>query len=143
VRAQLALRPAGWVVLVLTGLHAATRQVYAEFDRSPPARATTAAEWLSRAYGCDAPHDPRGIVRVASLLPHLRNDLEPAAMRAVPGLAEVAASVRSAASQPFAMTGSGSTLYSLCDSEPAAGALLEQIAVVLQPPARAVAVAVG
>ena len=137
---ELEPQPAGWAVLVLSGLHAGTREVYAGFDRLPSPAATTASEWLASALGASP---ARRACPVEPLLPHLRNDLEPAAMRVVLGLAELATAVRSASPQRFAMTGSGSALYTLCDSAAGAGALVERLAAALPPSARAVAVTVS
>lgn len=98
-----------WAALVLGGPPCPTAAVYAAWDRrrEHPARPGLGA--ILAALG--APERLMGL---------LYNDLEEAALAAVPGLRELAAAVAEAGGAPVRLTGSGSGLYRLFGEEAAA-----------------------
>jgi 4-diphosphocytidyl-2-C-methyl-D-erythritol kinase len=109
--------PAG-VLLVTPGVRLATAQVFREHDGGAlgPAAADPAkhaADALADRLrdGLDGPE-------LAGLACGLRdaNDLWPAALRLVPALGELRASLERATGRPFLLTGSGSTLFCLYPS---------------------------
>lgn len=92
-----------WVVLVLPQLHCETRAVYAAFDELPPPPPRPLVPAITAA------RNARG------LMPLLFNDLEEAALRVVPALADVTDRARSALGRDTRLTGSGSGLFHLYD----------------------------
>ncbi len=105
------------VVLVMPPIHSATAAVYRAFDAlpAPPARAT-ADQIIERVARPNASL-PAGPQQIAGpdLMPHVFNDLEPAALAASPELADFAAQLRDVTGLPFCMSGSGSAFFHLFD----------------------------
>ena len=96
----------GWVALMLTGLTCATRNVYAAFDQlTPPPIRSGVAE--IGAAPCSADEFMR----------KLFNDLEPAAIAVSPKLQDLFSRIDALAPGRVRMTGSGSSLFRLFDSE--------------------------
>lgn len=95
-----------WVTLILPNLRCATPAVYAAWDRLPqhPQRPAL-TEILAAARSPTA------------LMALLFNDLEPAAFEVVPALRLLATQAAEIARGPVRMTGSGSALFRLFDSE--------------------------
>jgi len=106
---------AGWAVLVLPDIRCSTRDVYAAFDRLRPEARPSAEEVLGRADSC------------AALMPHLFNDLEPAAFDLYPALARLAEQTSKLAGGAVRMSGSGSCLYRLQDGESDARAFAQAV----------------
>ncbi len=101
--------PALWAALVLPAIHCSTAAVYAAWDESPQHRSRPD---LAEVLGArDSARD---------LMELLFSDLEPAAFRAVPELAELAARVATAGGQTVRLTGSGAALFRLFDDARAA-----------------------
>jgi 4-diphosphocytidyl-2-C-methyl-D-erythritol kinase len=101
--------PALWAALVLPALRCSTAAVYAAWDQSPqhPSRPSVAEVLAAR--GC-----------ARDLMELLFNDLELAAFRAVPELAELAERIAAAGGQSVRLTGSGAALFRLFDDARAA-----------------------
>lgn len=100
-----------WGVLVLPALHCATGAVYGGWDTAPTHVAThTPAEVLGAR------------TNTAHLMDLLGNDLEPAALRATPALAELKTRIETAAGGPVRVTGSGAGMFRLFAEEAAATA---------------------
>ena len=105
---------ARWAVLVLPPLAMPTAQVYRRFDDLGLGREEGAAdeppvrEWAGLAAG--------------ALLPLLQNDLEPAAFSIAPALGDLRRDIEWAVGRPVRMSGSGSSLFTLYDDQPAAAA---------------------
>lgn len=106
---ELGAPPALWAALVLPVIHCSTAAVYAAWDqlRQRPPRPTLAEVLAAR----DS---------ASRLMELLFNDLEAAAFRVVPSLAELAAQIADATGQPVRLTGSGSALFRLFDDPQAA-----------------------
>jgi 4-diphosphocytidyl-2-C-methyl-D-erythritol kinase len=107
--------PSVHVVLVMPEARCPTAQVYAAFDEAGPA-ALREADVDRMAAAAIGPHSPF-------------NDLTAAAMRVAPALARVRDDVAALAERPAHLSGSGSTLFVLCDDPPhaeAVAALVQQ-----------------
>jgi 4-diphosphocytidyl-2C-methyl-D-erythritol kinase len=74
----------------------------------------------------------------AQLLPQLSNNLEPAAFSLQPELGRLRQAIEQTISRIVRMSGSGSTLFTLCDTEAEAGALASRISARHSVPAHAV-----
>lgn len=94
----------GYVALVLPPIHCPTRDVYAAWDRldDRPAR-PSASDVLQRADSA------------RTLMPHLFNDLEPAALNVRPELAPVATALQGFSEGAARLTGSGAAFFHLFD----------------------------
>lgn len=109
--------PRGWQVVIVTpDLEASTGAIFGELGAGAvTAQATPGIPAFER-LSCEQAGDS------------LRNDLEPAALRAVPGLADWAAGLGQIGGMRFRMTGSGSSFFALCataEQAAAACAVLE------------------
>ena len=106
---ELGAPPALWAALVLPVIHCSTTAVYAAWDqlRQQPPRPSVAEVLAARG-------------SASRLMELLFNDLEAAAFRAVPSLAELAAHIGDETGQPVRLTGSGSALFRLFDNPQAA-----------------------
>ncbi len=106
----------GWAVLVLPDIHVSTPEVYAAWDRleAVPERPTPEMILLKT-------------TSIATLMPPLFNDLQPAALAINPELAEVAKALEKIACDRFLMTGSGSAFFGLFDERDAAEQMAECI----------------
>jgi len=102
--ADLPLRLRGWVVLILPHIPSATRDVYAASDRlaARPQRPELADIWPQAG-------------SVEALMPHLFNDLEPAAFSVSRALAEIAGELDALSGGLVRMTGSGCGFFRLFD----------------------------
>jgi len=103
---------ARWAVLVLPNLAMPTADIYRRFDTMGLGRECDIAEapdWLAWA-------------KLASedLLPRLVNDLEPPAFDLAPQLGALRARIEEMLGRAVRMSGSGSSLFTLFDAEPAA-----------------------
>lgn len=103
------------VVLVLPEIHCATADVYRAWKGLQVSEGAPAGE-VEKAFG-----DPAKLLRLCG------NDLEPAAFRVVPALAELSVKLREAAGQPVRMSGSGSAFFTLVDTEAAAAEMAEKL----------------
>ncbi len=103
------------VVLVLPEIHCATADVYRAWKGLQVSEGAHAGD-VEKAFG-----DPEKLLRLCG------NDLEPAAFRVVPALAELSVKLREAAGQPVRMSGSGSTFFTLVDNEAAASEMAERL----------------
>jgi len=99
----------GWAVLVLPKLSMPTAEVYRRFDQMKLGRASDVS---------DEP-DWNQWTRLNSLelLPKLVNDLEAPAFAIAPQLGELRARVEELLGRPVRMSGSGSSLFTLFDTE--------------------------
>ncbi len=106
---ELGTPPPLWAALVLPQLHCSTVAVYAAWDQLPsePSRPTLAQVL-----------DARG--SASQLMELLFNDLEAAAFRASPSLAELAERIGAVSGQRMLLTGSGAALFRLFDHAQAA-----------------------
>ena len=104
-------------VLVNPGVACPTGQVYRRFDVDPPPG--SGAE--------DAPPPPGGLASVASVIDWLRgrrNDLEPAACTVAPEIIPLLARLRAEPETALArLSGSGATVFALCETTSHAQAL--------------------
>jgi 4-diphosphocytidyl-2-C-methyl-D-erythritol kinase len=110
---------ARWAVLALPDVHMPTADVYRRFDEMglgfdeaidrPP-------EWNAWA---SSPSD--------ELMPRLVNDLERPAFGIRPALGTLRGRIESALGRPVRMSGSGSSLFTLCDGQGEAGAWAERV----------------
>ena len=106
----------GWVVLVLPAIHLPTRDVYAAWDRlTPHAPRPSIESILEPARGAEA------------LMPHLFNDLEPAAQAVRPVLGEVIEQVGRVSGSMVRMTGSGCGLFRLFDEREGADEFAQRV----------------
>jgi 4-diphosphocytidyl-2-C-methyl-D-erythritol kinase len=104
--------PPWWIPLVLPGFGAETAAVYARALPGPPGRPTFRADAA----------DPPARVRNAQ-----RNDLEAAALAAVPALGAWRASLDACGLEGWRLSGSGSAWFGLCASESEARAELARL----------------
>jgi 4-diphosphocytidyl-2-C-methyl-D-erythritol kinase len=113
------VRPIGvpnarWALLVMPNVGVSTAAAYGAFDRMQQTASKLDREeavvnepdW-SMWVGLDS----------SSLLPRLANDLEPAAFATQPLIGELRTSLEQKLSRPVRMSGSGSTLFTLYDTE--------------------------
>lgn len=102
----LPLAPFFYALLILSPIHLPTPIVYAKFDELKLGRDTLVppdyATWSK--------------LSAARLLPLLSNDLEPAAFALKPQLATLKNDLQQTLSQKVLMSGSGSSLFTLCDN---------------------------
>lgn len=108
-----------WAVLVLPALAMPTADVYRRFDAMGFGREYDIADqpdWQSWA-----------TLRSEDLLPRLVNDLEPPAFDLAPNLGRLRARIEEKLGRAVRMSGSGSSLFTLFDSEPAARDAAEHI----------------
>jgi 4-diphosphocytidyl-2C-methyl-D-erythritol kinase len=118
-------------VLVIPPQGCPTKDVYQAFDaghQHQPARPKT--DWSRCAQA--------GAAELSALLV---NDLEPAAFAVAPWLADLRAQAAEALGQVVHMTGSGSTLFTLCTSGAEAGEIQARLSTAL--PCPCVAVSIG
>ena len=100
--------PPRWVLLARPAATISARDAYAELRR---------AEWS----GGDATLEQVEAIRHGQLSPHLAtNDLQPAAIRLVPEVADVLGALRAAGASPALLAGSGPTCFGLFPSKSAA-----------------------
>lgn len=110
---------ARWVVLVLPEMSMPTPAVYRQFDAmahpddSAWDEAVDWSQWST--------------LSAEDLLPRLRNDLEPPAFAIRPDLGALRSEVERLVSRPVRMSGSGSTLFTLFDTNEEAAAAAEEI----------------
>ena len=112
---MLAVRPipspalARWVLLILPDLSMPTPAVYKQFDAMKLGRLT------------DIEHEPDwnrwAALSSQELLPRLVNDLEPPAFAIEPRLAKLRSDIEQQLGRPVRMSGSGSSLFTLCDDQ--------------------------
>jgi 4-diphosphocytidyl-2C-methyl-D-erythritol kinase len=98
-----------WAVLITPPYALSTPAVYRRFDEMGLGSENSTHEeppWSSWSKGS-----------ARDLMPHLLNDLEPAAFALRPELGELRAKLEKELSQIVRMSGSGSTLFSVCDTE--------------------------
>lgn len=122
-----------FAVLILPPMGCATKDVYAAFDagkRYEPRKPATDWQQVARS-------------SAAELLETLVNDLEPGAFFVAPWLRELRERAAGIAGRPVLMTGSGSTLYTLCDSGAEASELAERIGAGLPEGCACIAARVG
>lgn len=101
---------ARWAVLILPGLHVSTPAVYRRFDEMKLGdRASVESPDASIVAWAGLP--------AGELLPRLVNDLEAPAFAVCPALADLHARAGKALGRIVRMSGSGSTLFTLLDSE--------------------------
>lgn len=93
-----------WVILILPGLVCPTGQVYRVFDATP----TEAEKQLDPTILTQPPSQWR---------PLLVNQLQRPAMQLAPGLANLRDALAAATNLPVNISGSGSTLFILCDDQ--------------------------
>ncbi|MEM7809126.1 MAG: hypothetical protein AAF561_13540 [Planctomycetota bacterium] len=104
------------VLLILPDLHLSTPAVFKTFDELPPPADDGTPDfaewsWLSS----------------EELLPQLRNDLEPAAFVIEPSLGKLRSDCEKKLGRPVRMSGSGSTLFTLYDSDDEAKVASKQL----------------
>ncbi|HEX8912104.1 MAG TPA: hypothetical protein VF796_07065, partial [Humisphaera sp.] len=111
---------ARWAVLVLPAVHMPTPDVYRRFD----------AMRLGRTADVEQEPDWQAWARLpaAELMAKLVNDLEPPAFDLRPELADLRARAERSAGRVVRMSGSGSSLFTLFDSEPEARAARDRLA---------------
>jgi 4-diphosphocytidyl-2-C-methyl-D-erythritol kinase len=93
-----------WVALVVPDYGLSTAEVYRRHAARPRCRVSQSAPWK----GDLSPH---------AVMPALFNDLEPAAFTCEPRLAQLHAKLDGLGGRPVRMTGSGSGLFTLFDSQ--------------------------
>ena len=98
---------ARWAVLVLPKFPMPTPQVYRRFDEMKLGDERSITEEPDWAAWRKLP--------ASELMSRLVNDLEPAAFSLRPELAELRAALETNLGRPFRMSGSGSSLFTLCD----------------------------
>lgn len=114
---------AGWACLCLPGLAMPTPQVYRQFDamRSPTENEPLVSRTGSYGGETNCLDEPDwsdwAMLPADQLMSKLVNDLEPAAFALCPELREMQAKLERSIGRPVRMSGSGSTLFSLFDSE--------------------------
>ena len=106
----------GGVVLVLPEIHCSTADVYRAWKALQESEGAPAGE-IEKAMG-----DPERLLQLCG------NDLEPAAFRVVPALAELGAKLRDVAGQPVRMSGSGSAFFTITPDETRAAELAQRLA---------------
>ena len=115
---------ARWAVLLFPALGLSTARVYQAFDARPFGKAGAGVEpdWREQP-------DWQQWASLSSdaLLPRLVNDLESPAFAVSPELADLRDRAERALSRVVRMSGSGSTLFTLFDDEPAARSAAEQL----------------
>ena len=111
-----------WAVLVLPKIGLPTPVVYRRFDELDLGRQT------ERAGGLSVEPDWLAWSKLPAeeILPHLRNDLEPAAFDLHPELAELRQLLQRHLGRIVRMSGSGSSLFTLCDDAEKAHGLAQQ-----------------
>jgi len=115
----IAVPAAKWALLVMPNVGVSTAAVYAAFDRMGLAddqSVVNEPDW-SAWVRLDA----------SSLLHRLVNDLEPAAFAVEPLVGRLRTSLEEQLSRPVRMSGSGSTLFTLYDTEPDAKQAARQL----------------
>jgi 4-diphosphocytidyl-2-C-methyl-D-erythritol kinase len=124
-----------WVVLILPGIHMATPAVYRRFDEMK----------LGNIANLEHAPDWRAWVALEAreLLPRLVNDLEAPAFSLSPALAELHARASVVAGRIVRMSGSGSSLFTLCDDANEAERIAAQLRLTLEVDARAVELCPG
>lgn len=115
-----------WAVLVLPNLSMPTPAVYRRFDELGLGRDEP------QLFADPLPPAARGwrnwtTLSAGQLLPLLRNDLEPAAFSLSPELGNLRADLEQELGQIVRMSGSGSSLFTLCDEEYQARQLAQHI----------------
>jgi 4-diphosphocytidyl-2-C-methyl-D-erythritol kinase len=95
-----------YALLILPDLTISTPAVYRKFDELNLGGDLSPQDWPAWAK-----------LSAAALLPRLINDLEPAAFAIEPSLAALRSDIEQRLSRPMRMSGSGSSLFSLFDSE--------------------------
>jgi len=109
---------ARWAVLVLPKLACATPAVYRRFDEmrlGDERHISDEPDWQAWRQ-----------LPAGELMPRLVNDLEPAAFALRPELGELRAALERKIGRVFRMSGSGSSLFSLCDARDDAQSLAER-----------------
>ena len=112
-----ALRWSGWVLLVITGEHVSTAEVYGELNSSEHSD----APWndLSALLNAES---------AAELNAILTNQLEPAVFRVAPVVASMFEELHLRGHGPFRVSGAGSVMYKLFDEETAAQEAADKVA---------------
>jgi 4-diphosphocytidyl-2-C-methyl-D-erythritol kinase len=109
-----------WAVLCTPPIHCPTGPVYGAFDALPPK-------------AMDQPDASLWLQEPESWAPHLENHLAAAAFVVRPALQEYADALAGQLARPVHVTGSGSSLFVLYNSSPAAKAALGSLNESLQP----------
>jgi 4-diphosphocytidyl-2C-methyl-D-erythritol kinase len=105
---------AGWALLVMPSVGVSTAAAYGAFDRM----CQTDSKWGQDGSVVDEPDWSMWVgLDSSSLLPRLANDLEPAAFAVQPLVGELRTSLEMKLNRPVRMSGSGSTLFTLYDTE--------------------------
>lgn len=121
--APLEQRIDAWALLVLPPFGCDTKTVYAAFDELPAPPAHPEPESLLTSESG------------AALMSGLFNDLQPAAMRSHPALAELGRRLAETLDGPAQLTGSGSAWFRLYDDDGEAKAAAEKVRLELHAPA--------
>lgn len=124
---------ARWAVLVLPAMSMPTPAVYRRFDELQLGRAENLAH--------EPPWHEWAKLPATELLPRLVNDLEPAAFAIRPQLGELRRALETKLSRIVRMSGSGSSLFTLCDSADEAESLARRARDEMSVDARAVRLA--
>ncbi len=115
--------PQGWQVVIVTpDLEASTGAIFAELGAGMVTKSTSVDVPAFWQLGCEQAGDS------------LRNDLEEAALRAVPGLADWAVGLEGIGGMRFRMTGSGSSFFALCATAEQAAAACAELETLLPRP---------
>jgi 4-diphosphocytidyl-2-C-methyl-D-erythritol kinase len=134
--APLAPREGTWCLLLNPGLTVSTAAVYAAYDRENPAQVLTPGPTPSiigiapsgAAARAEAPPEREPGAGGGPLeAPEPVNDLEPAACRVAPGIADALAAMREAGAEGARMTGSGGAVFCLAPSRAALERIQERL----------------
>ena len=126
-----------WAVLVLPKYELPTPAVYRRFDEMNLGHSDVAGESIRD----DVDWESWSKLPAAELMPRLVNDLEPAAFSLRPDLGELRQKLERELSQLIRMSGSGSSLFTLCDDADRAQSLARRVKEVCGVDAIAVAIA--
>jgi 4-diphosphocytidyl-2-C-methyl-D-erythritol kinase len=130
-----------WATLILPAIEMPTPAVYRRFDEMGLGSEEAVGDEIEIAarFASEASQWVR--LPAKELMPLLVNDLEPAAFSIRPELGELRATLERSLSQVVRMSGSGSSLFTLCDDAEQAESLAKRVAEVAKVRAMAVAVA--
>jgi 4-diphosphocytidyl-2-C-methyl-D-erythritol kinase len=98
----------GWALLILPAIHCPTPRIYQQFDEMGLGEEECLKDAVWHQWATLNAHD---------LLPLLINDLEKPAFALFPKLAEIRGRAEQLLAQPVRMSGSGSSLFTLFDSQ--------------------------
>jgi 4-diphosphocytidyl-2-C-methyl-D-erythritol kinase len=116
---------ARWAVLVLPKLTSSTPAVYRRFDEMRRSGETMCGD--GRHWKDEPDFAAWAKLPAAELMPKLVNDLEAPAVALEPRIGELRSALETKLSRVFRMSGSGSSLFSLCDSSEEAASLASQV----------------